>query len=88
MAKNKIEDLRNHLFETIELLKDGLKDEKDTEALKMTIEKAQAIRDLGQVIVNSAKVEVDFLKTIGSVGDGTGFFPTINNKKQIECSTS
>ena len=23
MARNKIEDLRNHLFETIEMLKDG-----------------------------------------------------------------
>lgn len=50
--KNKIQDLRNHLFETIEKLKDG----------EINIEQARAIADLSQVVVNSAKVEVDFLK--------------------------
>jgi hypothetical protein len=30
--------------------------------MEMTIEKAMAIKDVAQVIVNSAKVEVDFLK--------------------------
>jgi hypothetical protein len=55
MAQNKINDLRDHLFEVIERLKDP--DEKE-----MTVEKAMAIKDVAQVIVNSAKVEVDFLK--------------------------
>lgn len=65
--KNKITDLRNHLFEVIESLKD-----KDSD---MTIEKAMAIKDIAQVIVNSAKVEVDFAKATGSVSNGSGFIP-------------
>jgi hypothetical protein len=63
MPRNKIEDLRNHLFETIEMLKDG----------DIDIEKAKTIADLSQVIVNSAKVENDFLKIVES--NGSGFFP-------------
>lgn len=62
MAKNKIEDLRNHLFETIEMLKDG----------DMEIDKAKAISEVAQVIINSAKVEVQFLKEMGS-NKHTGF---------------
>jgi hypothetical protein len=34
------------------------------------------------VIVNSAKVEIDFLKMMGNEGTGTGFIPV--EKKQIE----
>jgi hypothetical protein len=54
--KNKLSDLRNHLFEAIEQLKDG----------EMEIAKAQAIGDLAQVVINSAKVEVDYLKVTDS----------------------
>ena len=66
MARNKIEDLRDHLFETLERLKD---DEKP-----MEIARAQAIADVGRVIVDSAKVEVAFLNATGSVRS-TGFLP-------------
>jgi len=65
MAKNKIQDLRNHLFETIEMLKDN--DEEDT---GMTIQKANAISKVAQTIINSAKLEIDFMKTCGTM-DGT-----------------
>jgi hypothetical protein len=56
-----INDLRETLFETIQLIKTG----------KIDIEKAKAISELGQVIVNSAKAEVDFIKQTG--GQGSGF---------------
>lgn len=71
MAQNKMNDLRNHLFEVIERLKDPETDEvtegNEVKAKKqdMTIETAMAIKDVAQVIVNSAKVEVDFLKATG-----------------------
>lgn len=61
MAK-KIEDLRDTLFETIQMVKDG----------KMDHEKAKSITELAQVIINSAKVEVDFLKNVNQQGN-TGF---------------
>lgn len=65
--KNKIEDLRNHLFATIESLLD--------EDKPMDIYRAQAVADVAQVIVNSAKVEVDFLKATGSK-TGSQFIPS------------
>ncbi len=58
--KNKIEDLRNHLFAALE----GLSD-KDS---PMEIERARAIADVAQTIINSAKVEVDYLKVAGGAG--------------------
>ena len=57
MPKNKLKDLRNHLFETIESLKD---DEKP-----MEIERAQAVAEVAQTIINSAKVELQFLELTG-----------------------
>lgn len=66
MPKNKIDDLRNHLFATLEALRD--KDE------PMDLERAKAVADVARVIVDSAKVEVDMLKVTGGLS-GTGFIP-------------
>jgi hypothetical protein len=66
VPKNKIDDLRNHLFETLEALKD---DEKP-----MELDRARAIADVARVVVESAKVEVDFLKATGGLRS-TGFLP-------------
>lgn len=71
MPKNKIEDLRNHLFATIESLMD--------EEKPMEIDRAKTIAEVAQVIVNSAKIEVDFLKATDR-SQGTGFIP---EEKQI-----
>lgn len=66
MAKNKIEDLRNLLFETMEKLLD---DDDPMDSVQ-----AQTIANVGKVIVDSAKVEVEFMKHVG--GLGSGFIPT------------
>lgn len=65
--KNKIEDLRNHLFATLEALQD--------EAKPMEIERARAIADVAKVIVDSAKVEVDYVKATGAQAAGSTFLP-------------
>jgi hypothetical protein len=70
MPKNKIEDLRNHLFATMEALLD---DEKPLE-----LDRAKAIADIAQVIVNSAKVEVDYVKVTERSKATSGFFPDNN----------
>lgn len=57
MAKNKLSDLRDHLFETIEALKD--KDE------PIEVERAKAISDVALTIIKSAKVEVEFFNLTG-----------------------
>ncbi len=55
--KNKVEDLRNHLFATIE----GLLDPDQP----LDIERAKAVAQVGSVIIESAKVEVKALETLG-----------------------
>lgn len=62
--KNKIEDLRNHLFVAIESLLDPEK--------PMEIERAKAVAEVAQVMINSAKVEVDMVKALGA-RNGSGF---------------
>ena len=49
-----IEDLRTVLFETIEGVKSG----------KLDLDRAKMVSDLSQVVVNSAKVEVEFIRTV------------------------
>jgi len=65
-VRNKIEDLRNHLFATIE----GLLDEE----APMDLDRAQAVAKVGQVLVDSAKAETEFLK-VTNKDNGTGFIP-------------
>ena len=65
MAKNKMSDLRDHLFETLEALKD-----KDA---PMELERAKTISAVAQTIINSAKVEIDLVKAI-SADHGSDFF--------------
>ena len=61
---NNIVHLRAILFETMRKLKDGT----------INIENAKAVSDIGQVIINSAKVEVDAMRAAGI--EGSGFIPT------------
>lgn len=53
--KNKLPDLRNHLFECIELVK----------SKEMKPEEAKTVCELAQAIINSAKVELEFMKVVG-----------------------
>lgn len=66
-AKNKIDDLRDHLFETLE----ALRDKEDP----MDLDRAKAVAEVAKVIVDSAKVEVDFIKATGAM-KSTNFLPT------------
>lgn len=60
MPKNKIQDLRNILFETME----KLMDDEDP----MDLDRAKAVAGVAQVVVNTAKVEVEFMKQTGHGG--------------------
>lgn len=64
--KNKISDLRNHLFAAMEALAD--------EDKPMDIDRAKAISDVAQTIINSAKVEVEYAKHTGAM-PVSGFIP-------------
>lgn len=62
---NNLTTLRDMLFETARALSD--------KAAPMDIDRARAINDTAQVIINSAKVEIDLLRLTG--GKGSGFIP-------------
>jgi hypothetical protein len=57
MTDYTINDLRGDLAATIKALREG--------DPKMDVAKAKAIGDLAQTMINSAKVEVDMLRTVG-----------------------
>lgn len=67
MARNKISDLRDHLFAQLERLGDD-------EAMKNPISRdreiarAKSISEVSQVLVNSVKVEVDYIKSLDKAG--------------------
>lgn len=52
---NTSDDLRDLLFETLRGVKDG----------KLSIDKAKAVSDTAQTIINLAKAEIDMIKTVG-----------------------
>lgn len=58
--KNRLQDARDHLFATLE----GLLDEDKP----MELDRARAVADVAQVIVNSAKVEVDAMRVLSDAG--------------------
>lgn len=67
MSNETIADLRSHLFAALR----GLTDKE----APMDIERARAVSDVAQTIINSAKVEVEHMKIAG--GKGSGFIPEV-----------
>lgn len=53
--KKTIDDLRSVLFETLQQVKNGA----------MPLDKARAINELGKTLVDTARVEVDYLRATG-----------------------
>lgn len=76
MSGNSITDLREHLFATLR----GLTDKESP----MDIERARAVSDIAQTIINSAKVEVDAMRVAG--GSGSGFFPALPDAQNVSSS--
>lgn len=79
--KNKIEDLRNHLFAQLERLADDEK-MKNPIALERELKRAHAITEVSGVIVSSAKAETDYLRVTGKAPEAP-FIPldTAKNKQ-------
>lgn len=69
--KNKMTDLRNHLFTTLEALQDPEK--------PMDIERARAVAEVAKVLVDSAKVEVMFINAMDGDAKTTGFIESVRD---------
>jgi hypothetical protein len=62
--KNKLQDLRDHLFATIEALQD--------EDQPMDVARARAVAEVAGTIISTAKLEIDYAEAFGVV-PGSGF---------------
>lgn len=70
----KIEDLRNTLIDMIKALND-----KDA---VVDLDRAKVAAELAQVVVNSAKAEVDFMRVTG--GTGSGFIENTGRRPALK----
>lgn len=75
--QNKYEDMRNHLFEQLERLRDA-----DSSEIENELKRAREVSNVSGRLIESAKVEVDFLKAAGDLQEsgemkvvGSGFIP-------------
>lgn len=68
--KNKVTDLRDHMFAALERL--GSED-LTPEQLKAEIERSKAISNLGHVIVESAKAQILAARFTGEIEDAKNF---------------
>lgn len=81
MARNKVTDLRDHLFEVLEQLKDPDK--------PMEVERAHAITEVAQAIIGSAKVEVDLIRAVSGSRPGSNFFNLPEESRELPaCRTA
>lgn len=64
MPQNKMTDLHNHLFATLESLRD--------EDKPMDLDRAKRISEVAQTLINAAKVELEYLELVG--GEASPFF--------------
>jgi hypothetical protein len=79
MARNKINDLRDHLFAALERLDN---DELTAEELQKELDKAEAVAQIGNVIISSAKVEVDFMKATGMISTNSDLFKGVQHESR------
>ena len=80
-TKNKIEDLRNLLFEQIEKLMDS-----DCN-YELEVLKSKSITGLASVIIESAKVEIDFIRMHGNEGTHHDQHPP-SRPHRVRCSST
>jgi hypothetical protein len=69
-----IDNLREHLFDTLKGIKDG----------SMTVDQAKVMGEVGQVLINSAKVEVDYIRANNG---GKSNFITLEVKQITQTAT-
>lgn len=70
--RNRMTDVRDHLIYQMEVLRDAPRDQLDSE-----IERAKAMAGIASQLIDSAKVEVQFMATRDDA-EPTGFLPTLD----------
>lgn len=75
-----ITDMREHLMETLAALRDREN--------PMDVDRARAVAQVASVLVDSAKVEVDYIKATGAQGDSLFISPLNSNPDRLLGSNS
>lgn len=70
MSTENITTLREALFAQLRELREA----SGPDAIKLAIDKSKAVSELGQVLIGSAKVEIEYLK-VTDARTGSGFIP-------------
>ncbi|WP_047537330.1 hypothetical protein [Pseudomonas sp. 11/12A] len=66
--KNKLSDLRDHLFAQLEAVREAPEGE-----LEKEVRRAQSVSDISRVLIESAKVEIDYFRHIGGENSASSF---------------
>lgn len=66
--KNKLSDLRDHLFAQLEAVREAT-----DEDLAKEVQRAQSVSDISRVLIESAKVEIDYFRHIGGENSSSSF---------------
>lgn len=72
MARNKMNDLQEHLFLAIEMLQTG----------ELKVDQAMAISKLGGTLLESAKVEMKYMELVGASHGQSPLLASIDEKTQ------
>jgi hypothetical protein len=75
VAKNKINDLRDHLFVALEALSDP--------KASVDLERIKATCAVSKQIIESAKVEVAMVRAVNGSSPGTGFFNLPEESREL-----
>ena len=66
--KNKLSDLRDHLFAQLEAVREAA-----DEDLAKEVQRASSVSDISRVLNESAKVEIDYFRHIGGENSASSF---------------
>lgn len=66
--KNKLSDLRDHLFAQLEAVREAA-----DEDLAKEVSRAQSVSDISRVLIESAKVEIDYFRHVGGENSASSF---------------
>jgi ribosomal protein L17 len=80
MARNKLSDVRDHIFMALERVAD---ETLTAEQVNLEIDKAKAISQLAGTLIQSAKVEIDFINATGVLESQSDLFKSVTQNKLL-----
>ena len=78
MARNKLSDVRDHIFMALERLSD---ETLTNDQINVEVDKAKAISQLAGTLIQSAKVEIDFINATGILESQSDLFKSVTQNK-------